>query len=69
MINTIFSSISLIFDSVWNWVMMINEKVPFLTIGLGVFLVYSLSRFFIKPLFKDGFKAGSDSVKNDRSKE
>lgn len=69
MINTIFSDISRIFDVVWNWVTQINEKVPFLTIALGIFLVYSLSRFFIMPLLKDGLKASSDSVKKDRGKK
>lgn len=69
MINTIFSNISSIFDAIWNWITQINEKIPFLTIALGVFLVYSLSRFFIMPLLKDGLKASSDSVKKDRGKK
>lgn len=69
MINTIFSNISSIFDTIWNWIIQINEKIPFLTIALGIFLVYSLSRFFIMPLLKDGLKASSDSVKKDRGKK
>lgn len=68
MINTILSSIGNVITTCFLWVTQINEQLPFLTVALGVFLVYSLSRFFIYPMFKNGFRRGSDSVK-ERDKE
>lgn len=41
---------------------MINDRIPFITVCLGLFLVATLSRFFIMPFLKDGLKKGSDSA-------
>lgn len=48
---------------------MINQKVPIITICLGLFLVATLSRFFIMPFLKDGLKSGSDSAKKKGKKQ
>lgn len=63
MINTVFSEIGRIFTVLWSDLEMINQKVPIITICLGLFLVATLARFFIMPFLKDGLKSGSDSAK------
>lgn len=69
MINTIFESISECIDFMWAQLLRINQKVPLLTIALGIFLVSTLSRFFIMPLLKDGLKSGSDGYRKKTKKE
>lgn len=64
MINTIFTSLQNVINTFFSWLSSINEKVPILDIALGFFLVYSLSRFFIYPMFKGGLNLGSDSAKD-----
>lgn len=69
MINTVFTEIGRIFSVLWADLELINQKVPVITICLGLFLVATLSRFFILPFLKDGFKAGSDNAKKKGNKE
>lgn len=64
MINEIFTSLHNVITTFFNWLGAINDKVPILDIALGFFLVYSLSRFFIYPMFKGGLNLGSDSAKD-----
>lgn len=69
MINTIFEQIARIFTVLWNDLTMINVKVPVISIALGIFLVATLSRFFIIPMLKDGLKANSDSAEKKKGKK
>lgn len=61
MIETVFSNIGNIFTTMWLWIAQINNRLPFLTVALGVFLVYTLMRFIVIPLLKPGV-GRSDSV-------
>ena len=60
MIDTVFSDFGNIFTAIWNWISSINEKIPFLDIALGLFLVSTIMRFIVFPMLKP---RGSDSVK------
>ena len=58
MIETVFLQINRVINQCILWCIAIDEKIPFLKIFLGVFLVYQLARFFIWPMMK----SGSDKV-------
>lgn len=60
MINDVIAMFATIFSRIWDFAEQINEEVPFLTIAIGLFLVYSLFRFIIMPMLKPSV-GGSDS--------
>lgn len=48
---------------------MINAKIPFLTIALGIFLVSTIMRFIVYPMLKPDLRAGSDSVRKPKKEK
>ena len=60
MIETVFNDFGNIFSAIWEWITSINQKIPFLDIVLGLFLVSTIMRFIVFPMLKP---RGSDSVK------
>ena len=60
MIETVFNDFGTIFSSIWEWITSLNQKIPFLDIALGLFLVSTIMRFIVFPMLKP---RGSDSVK------
>lgn len=69
MIETAFSYFTTIFTELWQRLFEISNRVPIIPITLGLFLVATLSRFFIMPFLKDGLKSGSDSAKKKGNKQ
>ena len=65
MIDTIFEKVSDIISEVFDWVSALNTNTHFLDIAIGVFVIFSVIRFFILPLLKGGV-GKSDSVKKKR---